>query len=210
MTELQEHLQNLTGNELSQALLAKAIDISPQSLSARMKNPKSEVTVSELKAAEEYFLKDIDNIKSDLTNSDIIPIPVLGDVEASMGYGVTVYDENQTATYNISRKLAHDLGISETKTRMIFARGNSMQPTIQGGDNLLVDMSKIDIYDGRIYCIRKDGQLYAKRLQKISATQLKIISDNKDYEPIIIDFKISPDIDFAVIGEVRWAGRVFV
>ena len=71
-------------------------------------------------------------------------------------------------------------------------------------------MSKVEVYDGKIYCIRKDGQLYAKRLQKLSASQLKIISDNKDYEPIIIDFAKNTDLDFAIIGEVRWAGRVFV
>ena len=124
--------------------------------------------------------------------------------------GVTVYNENQTAIYNISKQLARDLGISEQYTKMIFARGNSMLPTIQGGDSLLVDMSKVEVYDGKIYCIRKEGQLYAKRLQKLSATQLKIISDNKDYEPIIIDFKKDIDTDFAILGEVRWAGRVFV
>ena len=143
-------------------------------------------------------------------NENTVSIPVLGDVEASMGYGVTVYNENQTAIYNISKQLARDLGISEQFTKMIFARGNSMLPTIQGGDSLLVDMSKVEVYDGKIYCIRKEGQLYAKRLQRLSATQLKIISDNKDYEPIIIDFKKDIDTDFAILGEVRWAGRVFV
>ena len=71
-------------------------------------------------------------------------------------------------------------------------------------------MSEAEVYDGKIYFIRKEGQLYAKRLQRLAATQLKIISGNKDYEPIIIDFKKDIDTDFAILGEVRWAGRVFV
>ena len=73
----------------------------------------------------------------------------------------------------ISKKLAKDLGINPTKTDMIFAKGNSMYPTIISGDSLIVDLSKKEIYDGKIYCIRIDGQLYAKRLQKLSSSKIK-------------------------------------
>lgn len=140
---------------------------------------------------------------------DCINIPVRGEVESSMGYGVMVYDETQTSTYAFSRKLAQDLGINLEESQIIFGRGNSMEPTIQGGDSLLVDLSKKEIIDGNIYCIRYDGQLLTKRLQKISRSHIKIISDNKDYDPILIDFKKEINIDFEIIGEVRWAGRVF-
>jgi len=196
-------LQNLTYGNINQAEIGRALGVSRSNINYKKDNDV-ELTEDDVKKIETYF-----NIK--ITQDDnSIAIPVLGDVEASMGYGVTVYNESQTAVYTLSRQLAKDLGISESQTKMIFARGNSMQPTIQGGDSLLVDMSKIDVYDGKIYCIRKDGQLYAKRLQKISATQLKIISDNKDYEPIVIDLKKEPETDFTIIGEVRWSGRVFV
>ena len=126
-----------------------------------------------------------------------------------MGYGVTVLNETQTATYNISRELARDLGIKQTTSEIIFARGNSMEPTIIGGDSLLVDRSRTDVYDGKVYCVRIDGQLYAKRLQKIGKDKIKVISDNKDYEPMTIDFSKNEIFDFEVIGEVRWSGRIF-
>lgn len=87
MTELKDYLQNLTGNELSQALLAEAIDTSPQSLSARMKNPKSEVTVSELEAAKK-FLK----VKSDLIE-DGIEADLYPEVFGSCGAGAFVLSE---------------------------------------------------------------------------------------------------------------------
>lgn len=198
-----EILQNFTYGNVNQSELGRVLGVSRSNINYKKENDV-ELSEEDVKKIETFYGIEIQQ------NKNTVSIPVLGDVEASMGYGVTVYNENQTAIYNISKQLARDLGISEQFTKMIFARGNSMLPTIQGGDSLLVDMSKIEIYDGKIYCIRKDGQLYAKRLQKLSATQLKIISDNKDYEPIIIDFSVTPESDFAIIGEVRWSGRVFI
>ena len=139
---------------------------------------------------------------------DFINIPVYGDVSASLGYGITVYDEKQTATYAISKELARDLGIQKLDSKMIFAQGDSMEPTIIGGDSLLVDTSKKEVYDGKIYCVRIDGQLYAKRLQKIPPNKIRVISDNRDkYEPLSIDLK-NLDFDFEIIGEIKWWGRV--
>lgn len=143
-------------------------------------------------------------------NEDCINIPVKGNVNSSLGYGITVYDESQTATYSISSQLAKDLGININNSEMIFGTGNSMEPTIKGGDALLVDLSKKDVNDGKIYCIRHDGELKTKRLQKISKTKIKIISDNKDYDPVLIDFEKDISVDFEVIGEIRWCGRIFL
>lgn len=143
-----------------------------------------------------------------INNDDCLSIPVRGDVTASMGYGITIYDESQTGTYQISRKLAFDLGIMPERTEMIFASGDSMLPTIEGGDSLLVDLNRKEVYDGRIYCVRIEGQLYAKRLQKIPPTKIIVISDNQKYQSFEIDFSKQIDFDFEIIGEVRWWGRV--
>lgn len=143
-----------------------------------------------------------------INNDDCLSIPVRGDVTASMGYGITVFDESQTGTYQISRKLASDLGIMPERTEMIFASGDSMLPTIEGGDSLLVDLNRKEVYDGRIYCVRIEGQLYAKRLQKIPPTKIIVISDNQKYQSFEIDFSKQIDFDFEIIGEVRWWGRV--
>lgn len=196
-------LQNLTYGNVSQSELARVLGVSRSNINYKKENNVN-LSDDDVLKIETYYEVSLNS------NNDFFIIPVRGDVEASMGYGVTVYSEQQTATYAISRKLARDLGINSSQSEMIYARGNSMHPTIEGGDSLLIDRSKTEIYDGKIYCIRLEGQLYAKRLQKLSASQLKIISDNKDYDPVIIDFKKEYDIDFEVIGEVRWAGRVFI
>lgn len=142
------------------------------------------------------------------TADDCVSIPVLGEVSASMGYGVTVYNERQTASYPISRQLIKDLGVTSNNTEIIFAQGDSMMPTIESGDSLLVDHSRKDIYDGKIYCVRIEGQLYAKRLQKIPPSTIVVASDNLKYRSFEIDMSKNCDFDFAIIGEVLWWGRV--
>lgn len=196
-----DDLQKLINYIPSVTELAKIIGITQNALSSR-------------KSSNGYFSEKEQNLiltfykKNKSLDDDCLSIPVRGDVTASMGYGVTIYDEKQTGIYQISSKLANDLGINPQKTEMIFASGDSMLPTIVGGDSLLVDLNRKEVYDGRIYCVRIEGQLYAKRLQKIPPTKIIVISDNQKYQSFEIDFSKQIDFDFEIIGEVRWWGRV--
>ena len=168
-------------------------------------------SVEEIQQINAYYKVDLFNNTTQFVSvaNECTDIPVRGNVTASMGYGLTVYDETQTGTYAISNRLAKDLGINLNKSEIIFAKGDSMQPTIEGGDSLLVDLTKREVHDGSIYCVRIDGELYAKRLQKIPPQKIKIISDNKEkYDAFYIDLSKNIDFDFEIIGEIRWWGRV--
>lgn len=160
----------------------------------------------QIKQLEKSLQINLTNVNND---KDFVNLPVKGEVSASMGYGVTITNELQTGTYSLSKKLLNDIDADASNSDIIFSSGDSMYPTIQGGDCLIVDKSKTDIYDGKIYCVRIEGQLYAKRLQKIPPAKIKVISDNKDkYDPFYVDFSKAIDFDFAVIGEVKWWSRV--
>lgn len=203
-------LQNLTKTKVSQSDIAKILGKDRQNISRKAK-AGTEVKLSDVRKIENHFNVNLTGCNQNIDNldNDFIDIPVRGEVYASMGSGITVYNEEQTGTYKISRELARDIGVSLSNTQMIFASGDSMTPTIEGGDSLLIDLSKKEVYDGRIYCVRIDGQLYAKRLQKIPPYKVKVISDNKEkYDPFYIDFSKEIDFDFEVIGEIRWWGRV--
>lgn len=213
--KLYKFIEEITGQlkrKVSYTDIAAALDVSRQ-YANQIKN--KELTEEQLKKLNEYFNchfnLDLANAKRQnvpAVTDDCISIPVLGGVAASMGYGVTVYNEEQTASYSISKKLAHDLEINPRRTEMIFAQGDSMLPTIEGGDSLLIDHSRREIYDGKIYCVRIEGQLYAKRLQKIPPNTIRVVSDNDKYRSFEIDLSQEINFDFAVIGEVRWWGRV--
>ncbi len=208
IVEIQAILQNLTNKKITQADLGRALGVDRSAVNVRMRL-KSEVKLSDIEKIANYYnvskTNFIENVETTSTNFN--SIPVLGEVYASMGSGITIYNEEQTGTYSISNQLANDIGININASRMIFASGDSMAPTIIGGDSLLVDTSKTDVYDGRIYCVRIDGQLYAKRLQKIPPDKIKVVSDNQEkYDAFYVEK--NNNFDFEVIGEIRWWGRV--
>lgn len=151
--------------------------------------------------------KNIYNIGTNIREDSFYNIPVRGEISASCGYGVEIIDESQTATFAMSSKFIKDVGINPKCSEIIFARGDSMEPTIKGGDSLLVDLSRREIYEGSIFCVRLNGQLYSKRLQQMSKSVINIISDNPKYENRKIDLS-DMSIDFEIIGEVRWWGRI--
>ena len=224
--EVQTALQMLTNKKITYAAMGKVWGTKRATVSARANKPNSKVTEKELKLLEDAYnvkfnddiynqisdiYKDFKNIRQNFESglNEFVNLPVKSEVNASMGYGVEVINENQTGTYAFSRKLLSDIGANPKYSDVIFSSGDSMYPTIEGGDCLVVDKSKTDIYDGKIYCVRIDGQLYAKRLQKIPPDKIKVISDNKEkYDPFYVDLSKNIDYDFAVIGEVKWWSRV--
>lgn len=211
ITEIQTTLQTLTKqNKITFTAIAEALGTGRSNISLRAKN-NSELTLAEILRLEKHFKVNLSNKLNNMEDlgEDFADIPVRGDVFASMGSGITVYNEEKTGVYRISRELARDLGVKIPNTEMIVARGDSMSPTIEDGDSLLVDLSKREIYDGKLYCVRINGQLYAKRLQLIPPTKIKVISDNKDkYDPFYVDSMDELTYDFCIIGEIRWWGRV--
>lgn len=195
-------LNGKLARNISYTDIAKALNVSRQYV---YQIKEKDLTNGQLQALEFYYQVPL---RPSLSDDDCINIPVKGGVVASLGYGVTTYNEEQTATYSISKKLADDLGVSKNQTEIIFAQGDSMMPTIEGGDSLLVDLTRTEIYDGKIYCVRIEGQLYAKRLQKIPPNIIRVVSDNDKYRCFELELDKCSEYDFKVIGEVRWWGRV--
>ena len=140
---------------------------------------------------------------------DCVDIPVRGNLSASLGQGIEIVDETQTGVYSVSRKLMRDVGANPKDTDFVPCEGDSMYPTIEGGALLMVDRSKKEVFDGKIYCVRLNGNLIAKRLQFIPPNSVKVISDNKEkYDPFYVDLSKVLEYDFEIIGEVKWYGTI--
>ena len=69
---------------------------------------------------------------------------------------------------------------------LINARGDSMSPTWENGDILIVDIFHKTLDRDGFYVFTYDGTSYAKRVQRIGRTIL-VISDNDKYEPFRIE-----------------------
>lgn len=127
-------------------------------------------------------------------NDDIVSIPFYEDIQASAGSGA--YNEAETSEQLSFPKsfLRQYFGlISFVNLSIIVGSGDSMYPTLPESCYLL--MQKGDIREGEICVTRIDDELYVKRIQKLP--KLKLISDNKAYEPIELEGK-----NYEILGRV--------
>ncbi len=177
LEELLTIIPNKTGKYINQSALAESLGITRQTVSNRIKN-ESQVTIGELKKIEEYFNITLFN---ETTGSDenIVYIDYYTDVFASCGSGNIVFSEEK-----IKLPIPEILisGFSKLKEySMINAAGNSMAPTIDSGDKLIVEHWKGEqIQDNKIYVFCFNNEIFVKRLSK-NLDEIIIKSDNPEY-----------------------------
>jgi phage repressor protein C with HTH and peptisase S24 domain len=96
------------------------------------------------------------------------------------------------------------LGADPRNLIVVEAMGNSMAPTFEDSDLLLVDLGAPRFRQDGIYVLKRDAELVVKRLQRRSDGRIVIRSDNPAYESQVVD-----PSRVGVIGRVLWvAGRL--
>lgn len=137
------------------------------------------------------------------TKNGLRTIPKL-DVGASAGPGAMNDAEALAGKIGFDEKWLRKLGVEPAHLSLIRVDGDSMAPTLNNGDDIMVDSSAATgmLRDG-VHVIRMDDVLMVKRLAKGPAGRLSVLSDNPAYP----DW---PDVNgeaVAIIGRVVWAGR---
>lgn len=130
-------------------------------------------------------------------------VPVY-DVQASAGYGTVVHGEEHI--YNLAFDQSFLRQMTNAKPRelaIIQVQGDSMEPTLLNGDQVLVDRSKNNLdFDG-LFVIRYGEALHIKRVGRAPKRgHVLIRSDNERYTPLEVPYG---EID--VVGRVLWYGR---
>ncbi len=127
-------------------------------------------------------------------------IPVY-DVHVSAGCGLVSNGVTEPSNrLAFRRDWLSERGLHAKDLLIVFAKGDSMIPTIQDKEPLLVNSADKNLDDGFIYVIRSVDNIWVKRVQIQLDGSLLLISDNKTYPPMQLDFDASTDIE--VIGRV--------
>lgn len=143
-----------------------------------------------------------------LKNDSFGLIPVREDVEVSAGDGAVIGNEEKPKYCLAFRKdWLNSRGLKEKDLYVVFARGDSMEPTISDGDSLLVNTAEKEPQDGHIYVIRNGEITWVKRIQRQIDGSLLLISDNKIYPPMVIKLDESTDVE--IIGKVVNSSKNF-
>ncbi|ATG65238.1 helix-turn-helix domain-containing protein [Campylobacter jejuni] len=186
---------------LTQLELAKSSGVSLDSIK-RYETKESNITIHNLiKIAKvldidlNYFanVPKLENQQETL-NDDMINIPFFENVRASAGSG-TYNDEESTQALGLSKSFLREcFGLySFINLSVILGQGDSMAPTLPENCYLLIQQG--EVAEGEICVTRIEDELYVKRLQK--RPKLKLLSDNKAYEPINLEGE-----NFEILGRV--------
>ena len=130
---------------------------------------------------------------------EFVDIPRLP-LEASAGPGATAAQEIPFDSFRFSRRWLREQGLEPRQLSAIRVMGDSMDPLLRDGDEILVDRTPRAFREG-VHVVRLGDALHVKLLQAVPPGRLRLISKNPAYEPVEVAMA---DVD--VVGRVVWKG----
>lgn len=119
---------------------------------------------------------------------------------ASAGPGTVALDPAPIDRLRFSGRWLRQQGLEPAMLSVIEVEGDSMEPTLRDGDDILVDRAPRPLRSG-LHVIRLDDVLLVKRLEPGPSGTLQVISDNPAYPRLE-----RPRADIAILGRVVWKG----
>ena len=124
-------------------------------------------------------------------------------LEASAGPGAVGAAEIPFDAFRFSRRWLREQGLDPAMLSSIRVMGDSMDPLLREGDEILVDRTPRAFREG-VHVVRLGEALHVKLLQAVPPDRLRLISKNEAYEPVDVAMA---DVD--VVGRVVWkSGRL--
>ncbi|GAB4479539.1 MAG: hypothetical protein OHK0018_10860 [Erythrobacter tepidarius] len=122
------------------------------------------------------------------------------DVGAAAGAGRLAGAEAAFDTFRFSRRWLAEQGLENARLCAIRVEGDSMEPLLNDGDEILVDCSPRPFRDG-IHVVRVDDALMVKRVASAGPGRIALLSQNLAYPPV----EVATDA-VTIIGRVVWKG----
>ncbi len=156
------------------------------------------VAESELGAPEDFG----PSAKEKRARGEWVDVPRLA-LGASAGPGAMAGEEASIGVFRFGARWMREQGLDPAMLSAIVVAGDSMEPTLRDGDEILVDRTPRAWRDG-IHVVRAGDALLVKRLDTGRPGVLALVSDNRAYGPI----EMAPE-EVQVIGRVVWkSGRL--
>ena len=115
---------------------------------------------------------------------------------ASAGPGALAGEEQPIGAFRFSARWLRGQGLDPAMLSAIAVAGDSMEPTLRDGDEILIDRSPRPVRDG-IHVVRVEDAVLVKRLDTGRPGTIALLSDNPAYRALEL-----------LAGEVQLIGRV--
>ncbi|MDE2597281.1 MAG: S24 family peptidase [Sphingomonadales bacterium] len=134
--------------------------------------------------------------------TDWVDVPRLA-LGASAGPGLLPLGEQPVGAFRFAARWLRGQGLDPAMLSAIAVEGDSMDPTLRDGDEILVDRTPRALRDG-VHVVRLDDTLLVKRIDTGRPGVLALVSDNPAYRVIEVSAG-----EVHVIGRVVWkSGRL--
>lgn len=138
---------------------------------------------------------------------EIVMIPMV-EARLSAGGGSLETSSGVEKEYSFRRDFIERKGNPKNMVLMRVS-GDSMTPEIMDNDVVLIDQSKTNIQQGRMFAVGFEECIYLKRIDLLPK-QIILTSTNEKYAPVIIDLNDDSENLFRVIGKVLWCAREYL
>lgn len=130
-----------------------------------------------------------------------VVIPVLP-AQASVGPGALNEPDghHEVGGLCFSRQWLAGRKFSPANLRVIAVHGDSMDPTLSDGDQVLIDLSDVQPRGGGVYVLRQGEELLVKHCQLLPGGTLRVSGANEAYQPYDVDLAKTPDVQ--IVGRV--------
>ena len=122
------------------------------------------------------------------------------DIGASAGPGRVSASEVAFDTFQFSQRWLSEQGLSGAQLSAITVEGDSMEPMLRDGDEILVDRRSQPFRDG-VHVVRLGDTLMVKRVAQAGAGRFALLSQNLAYPPVDVSAE-----EVEIIGRVVWKG----
>ena len=134
----------------------------------------------------------------------MVQVPRL-DVGASAGPGRLADDEALRRPQGFSPELLRALRVAPEMASIIRVEGDSMEPLLHDGDEILVDRARRRMTaKGGVFVLRIDGELMVKRV-RTAVGGVELVSENPAYATRTLRLDA-----VEILGQVAWLGRALV
>ena len=121
-------------------------------------------------------------------------------IGASAGPGALPADEAAFDAFRFSRRWLSEQGLGDAQLSAITVEGDSMEPLLNNGDEILIDRSPRPFRDG-VHVVRLGDTLMVKRVASAGAGRFSLLSQNMAYPPVNVEAE-----ELEIIGRVVWKG----
>lgn len=128
------------------------------------------------------------------------------EVRLSAGTGAFNSDYQEINTTKVERAWLQARRLKAKDCAMFLVSGESMYPTLKDGEEIIVDRSKRELQEGKIFVLNHNGSMLVKKVQ-FTYDGVELISDNPSYRPLKLDADEANSL--MVIGQVVRGYRDF-